>query len=112
MLELIHCGACFQPLCAGVAALLLDDHVVVADPAVRLLFCLADAVEDAFQFLDIYFALVDFEADALARVSDIHLLGKRRRSFLERAWVDWQVRGVLWSGFQMYADFLLFLRKF
>lgn len=25
-------------------------------------------------------------------VSDVHLLGKRRRSWIERAWVDWQVR--------------------
>lgn len=25
-------------------------------------------------------------------VSDIHLLGKRRRSWIERAWIDWQVR--------------------
>lgn len=24
-------------------------------------------------------------------VSDIHILGKRRRSWLERAWIDWQV---------------------
>lgn len=25
-------------------------------------------------------------------VSDIHLLGKRRRSWIERMWIDWQVR--------------------
>ncbi|EEY57777.1 metallophosphoesterase 1, putative [Phytophthora infestans T30-4] len=25
-------------------------------------------------------------------VTDVHLLGKRRRSFVERLWVDWQVR--------------------
>lgn len=24
-------------------------------------------------------------------VSDVHLLGKRRRAWIERAWVDWQV---------------------
>ena len=34
----------------------------------------------------------DIAAMKVAIVSDIHLLGKRRRSFLERAWVDWQVR--------------------
>lgn len=28
-------------------------------------------------------------------VSDIHLLGKRRRSWIERLWIDWQVRMLL-----------------
>ncbi|GLD97572.1 hypothetical protein PINS_up006262 [Pythium insidiosum] len=25
-------------------------------------------------------------------ISDVHLLGKRRRSWIERMWIDWQVR--------------------
>lgn len=30
-------------------------------------------------------------------LSDVHILGKRRRSWLERAWIDWQVRALLAS---------------
>ncbi|KAL4176127.1 hypothetical protein KRP22_001081 [Phytophthora ramorum] len=35
---------------------------------------------------------MDPQALTVLVVTDVHLLGKRRRSWLERLWVDWQVR--------------------
>ncbi|TYZ60974.1 hypothetical protein PybrP1_005329 [[Pythium] brassicae (nom. inval.)] len=40
-------------------------------------------------------------------LSDIHILGKRRRSWLERAWIDWQVRMTALSAFQVHRPELV-----
>ncbi|KAG7389302.1 Metallophosphoesterase 1 [Phytophthora pseudosyringae] len=36
-------------------------------------------------------------------VTDVHLLGKRRRSFVERLWVDWQVRAAARAAVDVHA---------
>ncbi|ETI48083.1 hypothetical protein L914_07561 [Phytophthora nicotianae] len=36
-------------------------------------------------------------------VTDVHLLGKRRRSFVERLWVDWQVRAAARAAVDVHS---------
>uniref|UniRef100_K3WEE3 Calcineurin-like phosphoesterase domain-containing protein n=1 Tax=Globisporangium ultimum (strain ATCC 200006 / CBS 805.95 / DAOM BR144) TaxID=431595 RepID=K3WEE3_GLOUD len=50
----------------------------------------------------------DATADLRALVvSDIHLLGKRRRSWVERAWIDWQVRMTAHSAVDVHQPDLV-----
>ncbi|CEG45638.1 metallophosphoesterase 1 [Plasmopara halstedii] len=46
--------------------------------------------------------MLDDEFTALV-VTDVHLLGKRRRSVIERMWVDWQIRAAIRAAVDVHA---------